>query len=144
MQRSKLALTGLGFLGLAMSAVAWPQDMGNTSSVVQGGRGNAAGILQTGSGNEAGIRQFGRGNTGVITQTGTGNTACLIQAGRNLDGSLHQVGDNQTSGVLQTRAGSRAIPVDLCTTATTRREVMMYGLDRPIDRARGRRRGAEP
>lgn len=117
----------------------------NTVSIAQQGRGNAGSIVQTGSGNTAGLRQFGRANTGAIVQLGSGNTACLIQAGRNLDGAIEQVGDNQTSGLIQTRWGTSEIPVEVCTTATTRAEVMAYAPPRPEpsvrSRARGRLRG---
>lgn len=139
------ALFAAGFLlaSLTLSPAAWAQRAGNASSVVQQGGGNGAGIAQTGSGNTAGILQFGRGNTGVITQEGTGNTACLVQAGRNLGGSIQQVGDYQTTGVIQTRAGVREIPVEVCATATTRREVMAYAVGRigPQATVKGRGRG---
>ncbi len=111
----------------------------NTVSIGQRGRGNAGSIVQTGNGNTAGLRQFGRTNTGAITQVGSGNTACLIQAGRNLDGAIEQVGDNQTTGLLQTRWGSREIPVEVCTTATTREDVMAYAPPRPEFNPRGQR-----
>lgn len=116
----------------------------NVSTTVQTGSGNAAGIAQAGTGNDAAILQFGRDNTGTVLQAGSGNTACLIQSGRNLDGAIQQVGDNQTSGLLQTRWGSREIPVDVCSTATTRRDIMAYAPRRTEDmirsdvRARGR------
>lgn len=112
----------------------------NRVSVAQQGRGNGAGVLQAGSGNTAGILQFGQGNTGVITQEGSGNTACLIQAGRNLNGSVQQAGDNQSDGLLQHRWGSDVIPVDVCTTATTRREVMAYASPNPLRDVRTRTR----
>lgn len=113
----------------------------NTVSIDQQGRGNAGSVVQTGSGNTAGLRQFGRTNTGAITQVGSGNTACLVQAGRNLDGAIEQVGDNQSTGVIQTRWGSSEIPVEVCTTATTREEVMAYVTAQPEFNPRGRMRG---
>jgi hypothetical protein len=109
----------------------------NVSTTIQEGRGNAAGIGQTGSGNTAGILQFGRSNTGVVVQTGSGNNACLVQSGRNLDGAIVQTGDNLTTGVLQTRWGSNEIPVEVCSTATTRQEVMYYA-ERPVAGPRAR------
>jgi hypothetical protein len=80
----------------------------------------------------------------VITQQGSGNTACLIQAGRNLNGSVQQVGDNQSDGLLQHRWGSDVIPVDVCTTATTRREVMAYASPNPQRDVRTRTRPQAP
>lgn len=116
----------------------------NASSIVQEGRGNAAGVMQTGAGNLAAIRQFGQGNTGVIVQSGSGNTACLVQAGRNISGAVQQAGDNLSTGVLQTRWGSSDIPVDVCTAATTRQDVMAYAVRRPTAPAPGRARAAHP
>ncbi len=64
------------------------------------------------------MRQFGRGNSTAIAQTGDDNAACVIQIGRNLDTGLAQTG-GQSTGVLQTRRGTREIPVELCTAAAT-------------------------
>lgn len=121
-----------------LRAVAGPA---NVVSTIQEGRGNAGSVVQTGSGNTAGLRQFGRNNTGAITQAGSGNTACLIQAGRNLDGAIEQVGDNQSTGLIQTRWGSSEIPVEVCTTATTHEDLMVYAPPRPEPSSRGRMRG---
>lgn len=126
-------------------AIARSPGPANLSSTIQEGFNNAASVVQTGSGNAAGILQFGRDNTGAITQTGSSNTACLIQAGRNLTGVIQQIGDNQTNGLLQTNRGSTDIPVELCATAATRRDVMAYAPERPESpraRARARGRGA--
>lgn len=103
----------------------------NTMRVVQDGSNNGAGIQQTGSGNAAGILQFGHGNTGTVLQDGSSNAACLVQNGRNLDGSIQQYGNNQTTGVLQHRWGAEYIPVEVCATATTRREALSYGSSHP-------------
>lgn len=121
-------------------AAARADPLANASLIVQEGSGNAAGVLQTGAGNVAGIRQFGQGNTGVIVQSGSGNTACLVQAGRNINGAVQQTGDNLSTGVLQTRWGSSDIPVDVCETATTRRDVMAYAVRGNATAPRGRMR----
>jgi len=103
----------------------------NTTRVVQDGSANGAGIQQTGTGNTAGILQFGQGNTGTILQDGSNNAACLVQNGRNLDGSIQQYGNNQSTGVLQHRWGAEYIPVEVCATATTKREALSYGSSHP-------------
>lgn len=103
----------------------------NTTRVVQEGTGNGAGIQQTGSGNAAGILQFGKGNTGTVLQDGSNNEACLVQNGRNLDGSIQQYGNNQSTGILQHRWGAEYIPVEVCATATTKREALSYGSSHP-------------
>ncbi|MBU3921944.1 MAG: hypothetical protein KJ833_09565 [Alphaproteobacteria bacterium] len=115
------------------------QRAANAAVTVQQGRGNAAGIAQTGAGNTAGLVQLGHNNTGAILQAGSGNEACLIQAGRNLDGGIQQVGDNLTTGVLQNRWGTADIPVDVCATATTRRDLAAYMPQRSEESFRARR-----
>ncbi len=103
----------------------------NTTRVVQDGSGNGAGIQQTGGGNAAGILQFGQGNTGTVLQDGSNNAACLVQNGRNLNGSIEQYGNNQSTGVMQHRWGAEYIPVEVCATATTKREALSYGSSHP-------------
>jgi len=169
MQSRTILLTAVFFASLALSGVAnadedrgrilqkrtngWgqqhavtqPAGTTNASSTIQQGHGNAASVVQLGASNSAGVRQFGRDNTGAITQVGSSNTACLIQAGSNLNGAIQQIGDNQSSGLLQTHRGSSDIPVELCATAATRRDVMSYAPERPESprvRARERGRGA--
>ncbi len=79
-------------------------------------RNLASAIAQNGTGNSATVRQLGRGNTTTIAQSGDNNAACIIQIGRNLDTNLVQTGD-QSTALLQTRKGTREIPVEVCTAA---------------------------
>ena len=153
MKRRPLFLSTVVLASLAIAGVAEAEGGGrartvtqrpaNTALTVQEGRGNAAGILQTGAGNTAGLLQFGRNNTGTILQAGSNNNACLIQTGRNLDGAIVQVGDNLTTGTLQNRWGTTEIPVEVCSTATTRRDLAAYAPQRAESdfRIRTRRRG---
>lgn len=77
---------------------------------------NKATTDQQGSANLAAIAQSGQNLTATIAQSGDNNTACVIQIGRNLDTGLTQTG-GQSTGLLQTRRGTREIPVELCTAA---------------------------
>ncbi len=94
------------------------QGSANLAAIAQSGQNLTAAIAQSGTGNSATVRQFGRGNSTAIAQTGDDNAACVIQIGRNLDTGLAQTG-GQSTGVLQTRRGTREIPVELCTAAAT-------------------------
>jgi hypothetical protein len=143
-----LFLSAALLAGLAVSSVAQadtgrgrdePPRTANAALTVQQGRGNAAGIAQTGSGNTAGLVQFGHNNTGTVLQAGSNNSACLIQAGRNLEGGIQQVGDNLTTGVLQNRWGTADIPVEVCSAATTRQDLVAYMPQRSEDSFRVRR-----
>jgi hypothetical protein len=92
------------------------QGSANLAAIAQSGQNLTAAITQSGNANSATVRQFGRGNSTTITQTGDDNAACVIQIGRNLDTGVAQTG-GQSTGVLQTRRGTREIPVELCTAA---------------------------
>ena len=92
------------------------QGSANLAAIAQSGQNLVAAITQSGTANSATVRQFGRGNSTTIAQTGDDNAACVIQIGRNLDTGLAQTG-GQSTGVLQTRRGTREIPVELCTAA---------------------------
>lgn len=94
------------------------QGSANLVAVAQFGQNLTAAVAQNGTGNSATVRQLGRGNTTTIAQSGDNNAACVIQIGRNLDTNLVQSGD-QSTGLLQTRKGTREIPVELCTAAAT-------------------------
>ncbi len=88
----------------------------NLAAIAQSGQNLTATITQSGTANSATVRQFGRNNSTTIAQVGDDNTACVIQIGRNLDTGLTQTG-GQSTGLLQTRRGTREIPVELCTAA---------------------------
>lgn len=92
------------------------QGSSNLAAIAQFGQNLSASVAQSGTGNSATVRQLGRGNTTTIAQTGDNNAACIIQIGRNLDTNLVQTGD-QSTGLLQTRKGTREIPVEVCTAA---------------------------
>ncbi len=92
------------------------QGSANLAAIAQSGQNLTATITQSGTANSATVRQFGRGNNTTIAQAGDDNTACVIQIGRNLDTGLTQTG-GQSTGLLQTRRGTREIPVELCTAA---------------------------
>ncbi|NOT41243.1 MAG: hypothetical protein HOP13_12190 [Alphaproteobacteria bacterium] len=94
------------------------QGQANLATVTQFGQNLTATLAQNGTGNTATVRQFGRGNTTAIAQTGDNNAACVIQIGRNLDTGLTQTG-NESTGLLQTKRGTREIPVELCNSAAT-------------------------
>lgn len=90
---------------------------GNVAGIRQFGRDLNAVITQDGNGNSATIRQWGRGGAATISQTGDGNAACLIQIGRNVNTQIVQTG-GQNVGIIQTRQGSREVPLELCTQAS--------------------------
>lgn len=94
------------------------QGSANLAAIAQSGQNLTAAITQSGTANSATVRQFGRGGNTTIAQSGDDNAACVIQIGRNLDTGLTQTG-GQSTGVLQTRRGTREIPVELCTAAAT-------------------------
>lgn len=106
------------------------QGQANLAAVAQFGQGLTATVAQNGNSNTATVRQFGRGNTTTIAQTGDNNAACIIQLGRNLDTGLTQTG-NQSTGLLQTKRGTREIPVELCNNAATaNRHSLRFALGR--------------
>lgn len=92
------------------------QGSANLAAIAQSGQNLTATIAQSGIANSATVRQLGRGSSTTIAQSGDNNTACVIQIGRNLDTGLTQTG-GQSTGLLQTRRGTREIPVELCTAA---------------------------
>ena len=150
--RPFLALTAAAAMALAWSGSAEARERPgfaarNAASLAQEGPGLSATVSQSGVGNVAGIQQAGRNNTGVITQTGDNNTACLVQVGHNLSGEITQTG-GQSTGLLQSRRGDMAIPVELCAAGLSPRAVL-HGLvrDEPPRSGRWGRRGkgeAEP
>lgn len=95
------------------------QGSANIASTAQFGQSLTGTLTQAGSGNTATVRQIGMGSTTTIAQAGDNNTACVIQIGRNLDASLTQTG-NQSTALLQTKKGTREIPVEVCTRASNR------------------------
>jgi hypothetical protein len=105
--------------GQAVSNVKATTDQigrANFAAIAQSGQNLNAAVTQNGTANSATIRQFGRGNSATIAQSGDNNAACVIQIGRNLDTGLAQTG-GQSTGVLQSRRGTREIPIELCTAA---------------------------
>lgn len=92
------------------------QGRANLAAIAQFGQNLSGSVAQNGTGNSATVRQLGRGNTTTIAQSGDNNAACIIQIGRNLDTNLVQTGD-QSTALLQTRKGTREIPVEVCTAA---------------------------
>ncbi len=118
-----LGLVGQGRMNLRAgqaisnnNATTDQQGSANLAAIAQSGQNLTATITQSGTANSATVRQFGRGNNTTIAQVGDDNTACVIQIGRNLDTGLTQTG-GQSTGLLQTRRGTREIPVELCTAA---------------------------
>ncbi|MFM9865574.1 MAG: hypothetical protein ACKVRO_18430 [Micropepsaceae bacterium] len=106
------------------------QGQANLAAITQTGQNLTGSVTQNGNNNTATVRQFGRGSTTTIAQTGDNNAACVIQIGRNLDSSLTQTG-NETTGLLQTKRGTREIPVELCkNAATANRRSLRFALGR--------------
>lgn len=85
----------------------------NTGAVVQDGNQNVGTIQQNGDGNTGAIRQVGRGNSAGIVQTGDNNAACVLQIGKRLDTEIVQSG-GQSTGIIQTKKGTREFPGELC------------------------------
>jgi Curlin associated repeat len=111
--------------GISRQREAW---RASAVTVTQQGGPNAASVSQNGSGNAAIIRQIGRGNAATVQQNGDNNVACVIQVGQSLDVAVVQNG-NESTGIVQTPRGSRAIPVSACTSRTFRPNVRP-GMDR--------------
>ena len=86
---------------------------GNVAGIRQFGQNLSATITQDGNGNSATIKQWGQGSTATILQTGSNNAACVIQIGRNVSTDVVQTG-GQNTGIIQTRRGSREVPVEFC------------------------------
>lgn len=99
--------------GRGNGAAAGQHGRGNQIGIGQKGQDNTGQVQQTGNNNTAGIYQVGKNNDGTITQTGDNNAACLVQIGRNQSADIAQTG-GQTTGVLQTKKGSYAIPAEMC------------------------------
>ena len=99
---------------------------GNFAGIRQFGQGHNATITQDGNGNVATIKQWGRGSTATIAQTGSNNAACVIQIGRNVSTDIAQTG-GQSTGIIQTRRGSREVPVELCAQASAGRGGVLRG-----------------
>lgn len=102
---------------------------GNVAGIRQFGRGLNATITQDGNGNVATITQWGRGSTAAISQTGSNNAACVIQIGRNVNTDIVQTG-GQSTGIIQTRRGSREVPLEFCTNAGAGRGGGWFGAGR--------------
>lgn len=102
---------------------------GNVAGIRQFGRGLNATITQDGNGNAATIKQWGRGSTAAISQTGSNNAACVIQIGRNVNTDIVQTG-GQSTGIIQTRRGSREVPLEFCTNAGAARGGAWFGAGR--------------
>ena len=102
---------------------------GNSAGIRQFGRGLNANITQDGDGNVATIKQWGRGSTATISQAGSNNAACVIQIGRNVSTDIAQTG-GQSTGIIQTRRGTREVPLEFCTAARPGRGGGLFGAGR--------------
>ena len=110
-------------------AAAVQRGVSDLIAIAQQGRGHSATVTQTGDGNTANIRQFGSNNTASISQSGSNNAACVIQVGRSVNTDIVQTG-GQSTGIIQTPRGTRAVPVEICNAATLGRGSGLIGVAR--------------